>query len=130
MTAGPDRSSRHCALWSTWRVIPQGVDVKQALGKGLQASLCSVIAVVTDLQALRGIYAGIGGHRPARRMHYIQAERVSWNYAPRASEGNLCGPKPVPFNPIEVSSHCRTTTSGLAAPHWIMLPTFHAGPDV
>ena len=58
---------------------------------------------LTALQALRGIYAGIGGHRPARRVHYIAAERVTWDYAPRASEGNLCGPQPVPFNPAEVS---------------------------
>jgi len=58
---------------------------------------------MVELQALQGIYAGIGGHRPSQRVHYIQAERVTWDYAPRASEGNLCGPKPVPFNPAEVS---------------------------
>ena len=77
----------------------------QAVGTAVQyqsGALCSVTTASAGLQALQGIYAGIGGQRPARRVQYIQAERVSWNYAQRASEGNLCGPKPVPFNPIEV----------------------------
>ncbi len=54
-------------------------------------------------QTLQGIYTGIGGRpRPAKRTYFIQAEEVMWDYTPRSSEGNLCGPTPQPFNKIQV----------------------------
>ena len=51
-------------------------------------------------QALSGIFLGIGGGTAANRQYFVQAEQVTWDYAPQGQY--MCNEVPRPFADAEV----------------------------
>ena len=60
------------------------------------------------MQALSGIFFGIGGGKAVNRQYFIQAEQVTWDYAPQGQY--MCDEVPRPFADAEVRPLCTSTS--------------------